>query len=121
MSRFDDAGFDAVLLMGPLYHLLEEQERLSALAEVERVVRPGGLVFAAFVTRYAAHRWAAANEPTWIVDTRVRQTLLDTGRLPPRPHRPGGFIGYFAHPTMLYLCSAVPGSRYAPCWRSMRW
>ena len=99
LSRFDDASFDAVLLMGPLYHLLEEQERLSAVAEVKRVVRPGGLVFAAFVTRYAAHRWAAANEPTWIVDDpEAAQTLLDTGRLPPRPHRPGGFIGYFAHP-----------------------
>ena len=86
-------------LMGPLYHLLEEQERFSAVAEAKRVVRPGGLVFAAFITRYAAHRWAAANEPTWIVDDpEAAQTLLDTGRLPPRPHRPGGFIGYFAHP-----------------------
>ena len=99
LSCFDDASFDVVLLMGPLYHLLEEHERFSAVAGVKRVVRPGGLVFAAFITRYAAHRWAAANEPTWIVDDpEAAQTLLDTGRLPVRPLRPGGFIGYFAHP-----------------------
>jgi len=72
---------------------------LSAVAEAKRVVQPGGLIFAAFITRYAAHRWAAANEPTWIVDDpEAAQTLLDTGRLPVRPLRPGGFIGYFAHP-----------------------
>ncbi len=58
LSRYGDASFDVVLLMGPLYHLLEEHERFSAVAEVRRVVRPGGLVFAAFITRYAAHRWA---------------------------------------------------------------
>lgn len=99
LSRFGDGSFDVVLLMGPLYHLLEEQERLSAVAEAKRVVRPGGLVFATLITRYAAHRWAAANEPTWIVDDpEAAQTLLDTGRLPLRLLRPGGFIGYFAHP-----------------------
>jgi S-adenosylmethionine-dependent methyltransferase len=99
LSCFDDSSFDAVLLMGPLYHLLEEHERFSAVAGVKRIVRPGGLVFAAFITRYAAHRWAAANEPTWIVDDpQAAQTLLDTGRLAVRPLRPGGFIGYFAHP-----------------------
>lgn len=99
LARFADASFDAVLLMGPLYHLLEEEERLAALAEARRVVRPGGMVFAAFISRYAGHRWAAAAEPTWLVDDPDSdRMLLDTGRLPPRPLRPGGFVAYFAHP-----------------------
>src|SRR5215813_6779926 len=33
---------DAVLLLGPLYHLTERSDRLQALAEACRVVRPGG-------------------------------------------------------------------------------
>jgi SAM-dependent methyltransferase len=50
---FDDATFDAVLLLGPLYHLLESQDRLLALREARRVSRPGGSVFAAAISRYA--------------------------------------------------------------------
>ena len=40
-------GADAVLLLGPLYHLTEASERVNALAEARRIVRPGGVVVAA--------------------------------------------------------------------------
>jgi len=68
LSRFPDASFDAVLLMGPLYHLLEEEDRRQALTEAYRVLRPGGPLFAAFISRYAGLRYAAAHEPTWPLD-----------------------------------------------------
>jgi ubiquinone/menaquinone biosynthesis C-methylase UbiE len=45
---------DAVLLMGPLYHLPEEAERLQALAEARRVCRRGGGVIAAAISRFAS-------------------------------------------------------------------
>jgi SAM-dependent methyltransferase len=48
-----DGAVDAVLLLGPLYHLSRRADRLRALAEANRVVRPGGLVFAAAVSRWA--------------------------------------------------------------------
>lgn len=51
---FADASADAVLMLGPLYHLTERDERLRALAEARRVLRPGGLVFAAAISRFAA-------------------------------------------------------------------
>lgn len=41
--------FDAVLLFGPLYHLLEESERQQCLTEVNRVLKPSGMVFASFI------------------------------------------------------------------------
>jgi len=41
--------FDAVLLFGPLYHLLEESERRQCLTEINRVLKPGGMVFASFI------------------------------------------------------------------------
>ena len=37
---------DAVLLLGPLYHLTERRDRIQALGEAHRVLEPGGLVFA---------------------------------------------------------------------------
>ncbi|WP_052850372.1 class I SAM-dependent methyltransferase [Streptomyces avicenniae] len=48
-----DASFDAVLLLGPLYHLPERADRLRALTEARRAVRPGGLVAAAAISRWA--------------------------------------------------------------------
>ena len=51
--RFEDDSFDAALLFGPLYHLATREDRLLALEEVRRVVRPGGWVFAAAIPRFA--------------------------------------------------------------------
>lgn len=49
-----DGSFDAVLLLGPLYHLATREDRLRALREAVRVTRPGGTVAAAAITRLAA-------------------------------------------------------------------
>jgi ubiquinone/menaquinone biosynthesis C-methylase UbiE len=49
-----DANADAVLLLGPLYHLHEVADRLTVLAEARRVVRLGGLVAAAAISRFAS-------------------------------------------------------------------
>jgi SAM-dependent methyltransferase len=51
---FDDACADAVLLLGPLYHLSSRVDRVQALAEARRVLRPGGLVVAAVISRFAS-------------------------------------------------------------------
>jgi SAM-dependent methyltransferase len=48
-----DASADAVLLLGPLYHLVEREDRLRAWREAGRVVRPGGPVVAASISRFA--------------------------------------------------------------------
>jgi ubiquinone/menaquinone biosynthesis C-methylase UbiE len=49
-----DASYDAVLVLGPLYHLHERADRVRALAEARRVVRPGGVVAAAAISRFAS-------------------------------------------------------------------
>jgi len=49
-----DASADALLLCGPLYHLVEQRDRLQALSEARRVLRPGGILFAIGITRYAS-------------------------------------------------------------------
>lgn len=48
-----DRTADAVLLMGPLYHITEDTERLAALGECKRLLRPGGVLFAAALTPYS--------------------------------------------------------------------
>ena len=49
-----DASADAVLLMGPLYHLTGRADRVAALAEARRVLRPGGVLAAVGISRYAS-------------------------------------------------------------------
>ena len=49
-----DASVDVVLLLGPLYHLVDRDDRLRALQEARRVLRRGGLLFAAAISRFAA-------------------------------------------------------------------
>ncbi len=49
-----DASADAVLLLGPMYHLTERADRLRALAEAGRVARAGGPVFIAAISLFAS-------------------------------------------------------------------
>ena len=48
-----DAFADAVIMHGPLYHLPDRTDRLRAIAEARRVLRPGGVLLAFAITRYA--------------------------------------------------------------------
>ncbi len=50
----NDNSVEAVLLLGPLYHLTSRDDRLQALREAYRVVRPGGVVAAAAISRFAS-------------------------------------------------------------------
>jgi ubiquinone/menaquinone biosynthesis C-methylase UbiE len=49
-----DRSVDAVLLLGPLYHLTERNDRLTCLKEAFRVLRIGGMVFATAISRFAS-------------------------------------------------------------------
>ncbi len=99
LAALSGKPYDAALLMGPLYHLLTPEERLRAVREIKSVLRPGGLLFASFITRYAGIRWAAKNLPSWLVEhSDDAERLIDTGiNVPPSE---GGFVdSYFAHPS----------------------
>ncbi len=98
-----DRSVDAALLMGPLYHLMERDERLAALKEVARVLRPGGRILAEVITRYA-----------WVVDATLKGLLtapdtwedfdwiLRTGQSKdPQRLADGSFWAYFHRPDEL--------------------
>ncbi len=54
----DDAVFDIVLLLGPLYHLHTEEDKLKALSEAARVAKKGGLIFCAYtMNEYAVTQY----------------------------------------------------------------
>ena len=53
-TRFGDETFDVVLLFGPLYHLVERRDRIAALEEANRVLKPGGKIFVAAISKFAS-------------------------------------------------------------------
>ena len=53
-----DNSADAILLLGPLYHIVEYSERQLCLKECFRLLKPNGLLFTAAITRYATTLWA---------------------------------------------------------------
>lgn len=52
--EFDDEIADAVLLLGPLYHLCKPQDRNRSLKEAYRVLKTGGILFAVGISRFAS-------------------------------------------------------------------
>ena len=48
-----DASADAVVLLGPLYHLTEQAQRSAALLEANRILKPGGVVAAVGISRFS--------------------------------------------------------------------
>lgn len=48
LSGFESEKYDITLLLGPMYHLYTEEDKLKALSESIRVTKRGGIVFAAY-------------------------------------------------------------------------
>lgn len=51
LNMIMDEQFDASLMLGPLYHLQNEKDRIKAANELYRVTKKNGLVFVAFMPR----------------------------------------------------------------------
>ena len=90
-----DTGFDAVLLMGPLYHLVVEEDRKEALRQATARLRNGGLLFSAFLSRLGILGDVMKRMPEWIERREEVRSLVGRGRRPDDQPR-GGFRGYFA-------------------------
>jgi SAM-dependent methyltransferase len=97
-----DSCVDAVLLLGPLYHLKDRADRIKALREAARIAAPGGPVFAAAISRWAPR-----------LDGELRSRLYEkyphsTAALPGleglgwmAPLHPGAFTAYCHRPGQL--------------------
>ncbi len=95
-----DSSADAVLLLGPLYHLIERGERIQALAEARRVVREGGAVIAAVISRFASTLDGLCqgflDDPEFVKI--VERDLKDGQHRNPTNHPAYFTTAYFHHP-----------------------
>ncbi len=50
-----DSSADAILSLGPLYHLVSKEDRAKALNEAYRVLKKDGILFAASISRFQSY------------------------------------------------------------------
>jgi SAM-dependent methyltransferase len=95
LSEIEETGFDAVLLMGPLYHLVVEEDRKTAVKEAFDHLRDGGVIFSSFISRFGILGDLLKKKPEWIERKSEVRSVIERGSDPEDLPR-GGFRGYFA-------------------------
>jgi ubiquinone/menaquinone biosynthesis C-methylase UbiE len=100
---FPSSSADVVLLMGPLYHLPKATDRRSALAEAHRVLKPGGVLIGAGVTRFTSlmdGSWEGyLSDPSFV--RIVRRDLRTGEHLNPQNVPAYWTTAFFSHPDEL--------------------
>jgi len=101
--EFDDEVADAVLLLGPLYHLVDAQDRHRTLMEAFRVLKSGGFLFAAGISKFASTIDGLSSG--YYLDPIFQEIMrgdLENGQHQNPSHNPAYFMdAYLHHPDLL--------------------
>ena len=100
--KFVDNSVDAVLMLGPLYHLVQSADRLAALREAYRVLRPGGVLIVEAISRYVPLIKVLTRD--MLEDARMAPIVtrtLQTGQHRPDPDLDFFTTAFFHHPSGL--------------------
>jgi len=75
-----ETDYDAVLMMGPLYHLVLKEDRKTALKEAFHRLKKGGIIFSAFISRYGIWGDVMKNIPQMIKLQADLNSIIKRGR-----------------------------------------
>lgn len=109
LSVLADSGFDAVLLMGPLYHLVVEEDRKTALGQAFRLLKQGGTIFSAFISRYGIWGDVMRKLPDYVEKQADLKSVLARGRDVDLPGWEGSFRAYYAVPSEVIQLHELAG------------
>jgi SAM-dependent methyltransferase len=117
---FGDGSFDAALLMGPMYHLVDRDARIKALREAGRVTKPGGPIAIAYISRYASlidgYNSGLFGDPAYAAMVRAD---LDTGRHIPPEGRNDYFTEAYFHDPLEIAPEILDAGLEAPAIRAV--
>jgi len=80
LGIFQSNSFDGVLVMGPLYHIQNEDERKSVLDEVYRVLKPGGVALIAYINNFGILKASVTEFPLEENDWHLFEKIV-TGKI----------------------------------------
>jgi len=96
LSGVADRNFDAALLMGPLYHLVLEEDRKTALKEAFQRLKTGGIIFSTFISRYGIWGDVMKNVPQMVKLQADLKSIIKRGRDSDHPAPEIQYRAYFA-------------------------
>jgi SAM-dependent methyltransferase len=110
-----DETVDVVLLLGPLYHLIDRTERVTAIREARRVLRQGGVLLAVAISQFASALDGIARglirDPEFI---RIVEQDLKTGQHFNKTGNPDYFTTAFFHHPDEFKQELIDGGFSAP-------
>ena len=95
-SDIPESSFDAALVMGPLYHLVLQEDRELVLERVFKFLKPGGVVFSAWISRFGIFGDNLKKMPGLIFKKEAVESILERGCDLDLFHPKSNFRGYFA-------------------------
>lgn len=78
LSMFNEEEYDAILCLGPIYHLLDEADRKKCISECLRVLKPGGILAIAYVNRYYMLPHLVSRDKKFSKDSIMKKILLQS-------------------------------------------
>ncbi|MGL6108452.1 GNAT family N-acetyltransferase [Romboutsia sp.] len=78
LSRFEDEIYDSILCLGPMYHLTKEEDRTKCIKECLRVLKPGGFIAIAYISKFA-HFTDMVKRNKDDINDRGLQSIVKTG------------------------------------------
>jgi len=68
--------YDHVLLMGPMYHLLEEADRIKAVNAAINLLKPDGVLFVSFINSLAGIVYYMKHAPQALISTEPNEVMF---------------------------------------------
>lgn len=76
MSMLASDTFDAALLLGPMYHIIEPNERAKVLQELKRILKPQGVAIIAYLNSWGLIKTGIVDFPDWYNDISFLRSML---------------------------------------------
>ena len=78
LSVYDNNSFDAVLILGPMYHLYNEEDKVQVLNEAKRILKKDGYIFVAYcMNEPTIIQWAFADDGNNMLESLSNNMLTD--------------------------------------------
>ena len=103
LSIFADDYFDVVLNMGPFYHLVDDESREKCMSECLRVLKKGGLLASAYISRYFVFPYVAMSDKQYL-KAELASQLYETGVLTHDDPNCFWTDSYYASPEEMESC-----------------
>jgi S-adenosylmethionine-dependent methyltransferase len=76
LSAFASESFDAALFLGPMYHIVEQENRMIALRELARILKPNGVAVVAYLNSWGLIKTGIVDFPNQFRDIATLRSML---------------------------------------------